>query len=927
MAKLPAPEDIQRARMPAATPGINVRLPDYEVQAKATQAYAAALGGSKDRPGLAQGLNALSVALEKGQDEVDDYETKKKLLDFQLNAEMALEERKRNMPIGAQGYAEGWQNDFKGMAADFVGKNDANIPASQRAKVGLALKRIDTQLAERATRDQFAEQDRFELDGLNETTNRLRSSVEADPGRLDEMRNEGRSLIELSRLTPAAKHKALQTYEKEIEKTYFISRMGRVQTKEDLDALKDELGPDLPDKRISVTPKGRSRMSQANSEVAAQAFQFFLNKGLDANKAAAIAANMSWEGGGKSDLVNPGDNYKNSPRAPHSAGIAQWNDRLPAAIQFWKSQGIEVPDGDLRDANYVRRMIKAIPLEAQLEWTWHEMNTSERAALGRIQASGDLPGAVAGAIGYHRPAGWSAGNPTAGHGYRDRLSIASEILNNYGIEGSVPGGAGEGYSGPGSRLSITERKAYWNQAQTEWQKQIVGLDKEIGNFEKVAGDGYTLPDGILGDLQKRVEATGDPTLQSRFRATLGLAAESQRLQQMPPPLLEQYTQNLRRNASEKGVTPEQEKYIAHAEKISATVRKNTSEDPLSWAQRTGIKLPIVAGQGPDGFSEPLKLEQMNFGAKDIDAVLARRMEQAKIVGSYYGQEPQAFTKIERDALKATLKQGGDAMLHVMGKIAKSAGEAGLPPEQVMKEFTKDAPEVAMIGDLVANNADKNLLNTAAKALAWKTSQKENFKPTIDRAMVKPDIGEYAEALKTQPTKVDAVRDTAALIYEYESRQKGKTEFDHDLYKDIVGRVMGKVTTPDGLSYGGVGKQGSGWFDGKWQTQVLVPPGIRTDMFDDMVGALRTSDFAYIGTPRTKSGNPIPIDKVRGATWVSVGPGQYELHLGQTPAGENKIAFDERGKPFVLDVRKMMDPLRRRKPDLFMGYDGVTPGVE
>lgn len=922
MAKLPAPEDIQRARMPASTPGVSMKAPDYGPMASSAKAYGEGLAN------LGKGVSALGHAIEKGQDEVDDYETKKKLLDFQLNAEMALEERKRNMPVGADGYADGWQNDFKGMAADFVGKNDENIPASQRLKVGLALKRIDAQLSERAQRDQFAEQDRAELDGLNETTNRLRSTVEADPGRLDEARKEGRSLIELSRLTPAAKHKALQIYDKEVEKTYFISKMGRVKSKEDLDALKEELGPDLPDKKISVTPRGRSRISQANSEVAGQAFQFFLNKGLDANKAAAIAANMAWEGGGKSDLVNPGDNYKNSPRAPHSAGIAQWNDRLPAAIQFWKSQGIEVPDGDLRDANYVRRMIKAIPLDAQLEWTWHEMNTSEGAALRRIQGSGDLPGAVAGAIGYHRPAGWSAGNPTNGHGYRDRLNIANEILANYGIEGAAPGDPKiPAYEGPMSRLTITERKAYWNQAQTEWAKQIAGIDREIGNFEKVAGDGYTLPDGILGDLQKRVEATGDPTLQSRFRATLGLAAESQRLQQMPPPLLEQYTQNLRRNASEKGVTPEQEKYIAHAEKISATVRKNTSEDPLSWAQRTGIKLPIVAGQGPDGFTEPVRLEQVNFGSKDIDAILARRMEQAKIVGSYYAQEPQAFTKIERDALKATLKQGGDTMLFVMGKISAAAGAAGIPPEQVMKEFTKDAPEVAMIGDLVANNADKPLLDTAAKALSFKVSQGEKFQSTIDKAMVKPDIGEYAEALRTQPTKVDAVKTTAALIYEYEHRQKGKTEFDHELYRDIVGRVMGKVTTPDGLSYGGVGKQGTGWFDGKWQTQVLVPPGIRTDMFDDMVGALRPQDLALTGTPRDASGKPMGIDEVRRATWVSVGPAQYILKTGERPDGRMIVAGDERGQPFVLDARQLMDPLRRRKPEMFMGYDGIAKGQE
>jgi hypothetical protein len=157
-------------------------------------------------------------------------------------------------------------------------------------------------------------------------------------------------------------------------------------------------------------------------------YQYFLSKGMAPHQAAAIAGNMAWEGGGRTDLVNPGDNWRNSPRAPHSIGIAQWNDRSPALINFARQQGIDIPDGDLRDARYAQDVIRRIPLKTQLDFTWQEMQGSEGRALRNITSAQDLTTANAGAIGYHRPAGWTSGNPYAGHGFQGRLSLANQIM-------------------------------------------------------------------------------------------------------------------------------------------------------------------------------------------------------------------------------------------------------------------------------------------------------------------------------------------------------------------------------------------------------------------------------------------------------------------------------------------------------------------
>lgn len=169
-------------------------------------------------------------------------------------------------------------------------------------------------------------------------------------------------------------------------------------------------------------------MANNRTAIGRQVYDFFVGAGYSPNQAAAIAGNMAWEGGGRSDLVNPNDNLRNSPGSPHSAGIGQWNDRLPNLVSMARGAGVDIPDGDLRDQRYVQDVIRRIPLEMQLEFAHAELGTSEGAANRRIQQAEGLQEAAAGAIGYHRPAGWTSGNPMAGHGFGGRLSLAQQIL-------------------------------------------------------------------------------------------------------------------------------------------------------------------------------------------------------------------------------------------------------------------------------------------------------------------------------------------------------------------------------------------------------------------------------------------------------------------------------------------------------------------
>jgi len=162
--------------------------------------------------------------------------------------------------------------------------------------------------------------------------------------------------------------------------------------------------------------------------------------------------------------------------------------------------------------------------------------------------------------------------------------------------------------------------------------------------------------------------------------------------------------------------------------------------------------------------------------------------------------------------------------------------------------------------------------------------------------------------------VDPVIRMTNAIYEYRHRYLGKDKFDDTLYKNIMAEVMGQTRGPDGALYGGVGRQSTGWLS---SANVIVPPSVRQDRFNDLVGAIRDSDLPVIGTPAHEDGRPLTVSEVRAAQWQSVGNGRYGLVVATSPDDKPMYAWDHtRNQPFVLDLNPIMGTLRKRVPDIF-----------
>lgn len=215
--RLPDATSLDIRPAPANSPALRVGAIDTQSQVAASKS-------------VAEGLRAISGGLDAAvaaDNEINDYDTKKKLLDFKLQSEMALEDHKRTMEPGAPGFSATWQQKYNGMARDFFGKSGSNIPPEQRQKVDLALVQHNTVLSERAQRSEMAERDRYHVEGLGTSVNRIVDAVQANPDNLDNHRREGQQLIDLSPISPAAKAKVKTDFLRATAETAFKERVAR----------------------------------------------------------------------------------------------------------------------------------------------------------------------------------------------------------------------------------------------------------------------------------------------------------------------------------------------------------------------------------------------------------------------------------------------------------------------------------------------------------------------------------------------------------------------------------------------------------------------------------------------------------------------------------------------------------------------------
>ena len=868
-----------------------MKAPDYgpiSAGAKAIEKGAENLGKAqveyaKGMSSFGSNLSKIGAELDAKAEEVDDFETKKRLMDFKLSSEMELEEFKRNMPVGGEGYTQSWLDIYRSRAADFVGKDDANIPASQRAKIGLALKSHEVALVERAQREENAERDRNTIDGLNTTVQTHRSRVEADPTRLGEVQAEVGKLIDLSPLTPAQRHVYARKVREGLSEAAALAYADRATSAQGLEEAKALLAPHAPDRRGGTLPAG------------------YVD---EIKRLEGFTPKAAW------DYKQHSNGYGTRARFPGEViDKAEAERRLDDEV----AKAAAIVDKFKPDLDPgTRAALISLTFNAGGSWT--------NAGLGAAIEAGDLPKARELLKQYNK-----AGGETLPGLVSRRNREASWIGR---MDGAEPGpNDAEAYAGPLADLPLAKRRALWAKAQGTFEKARGEVGKEIGAYEANAAMGILPPQPILDGLKRKVEAINDPTLAAQFNSTFQFAQEAAYLNKLPPQTIQSIVNETSAKLGDR-MTPEQGKRLEQVRKLEANVRSQVNADPMTYAHKVGLDVPVAMPEGrpaagseraaqeeslpPKVVLQKVQLQPLDFNAPDIDERIRQRGDTARNVGAYYQQPAQYFTKVERDALKDTLAKGGPAMLYTLGKLQNGLGSDGLL--QAMKEVSADrAPEVTMVGRLMATGGNADAINDAAQGL--KLRSQEGFISHVDQKMRAPEVQIASQVLARTPGMVDPVTRMADTIYETRHRTKGLKEFDVAEYRKIVNEVMGETTVGD-VKYGGVGYQGTGWTDGKWSTAVQVPPSVRQDKFDSVVNLLTPGDVAISGTPLYGDGKPMKLGDVKRSTFVTVGVGKYLLQTGTDEAGAPTFALDQKGAPFVLDMQSLVPSLKQRKPEWF-----------
>ncbi|TYC51620.1 hypothetical protein FMN50_20270 [Rhodobacterales bacterium] len=152
-----------------------------------------------------------------------------------------------------------------------------------------------------------------------------------------------------------------------------------------------------------TAPRGIVVGEKDSNERAAAARDYLIQKhGLQPYQAAAIAGHGMQESG--FDLAAVGDNGTAKGAFQHRG------DRLVNGQRFAARSGRSWDT-----------------LEAQLDFVMHELANSESYAGNALRNATNLDEAVAAFMHFERPAGYTRENPTAGHGYSNRLAYAKGL--------------------------------------------------------------------------------------------------------------------------------------------------------------------------------------------------------------------------------------------------------------------------------------------------------------------------------------------------------------------------------------------------------------------------------------------------------------------------------------------------------------------
>ena len=907
---LPQASDLQRRALANETP--NVRAPRLDFSPLAQSSRSIEEAGQS----IGRAISSYTNDVQAQEDERQKFETERKLLDFKLQMDDAAKQHRLTMQPGGEGYTDSLDQLYKQKASEFVGDKDANIPKQLRGYVGVQLTHQRVNLLERARTDQMSERERTDIEGLEQTLGRTRSTVEADPSRRDEMRAEGQRLIEGSpTISPAAKDRLRLKYNKTLDDTAIGSRILSARTADDYKAIEHDLAPSAPERVIRAKSGATVDVGDSPSVTITKAGDMSVVGTASGAKLRVANQHADRFAGLLSDLQAEGI----TPKADQSGG---YNPRtilgtsIPSKHATGEAVDINWSENEQGKPGAIREKLGADKIR-------------EIAARNGLKWGGDFK------------------RPDDMH-FEVDASIKRDVRQNP-VDGNDPGtpgpvddndpgnAAGQGhasseagaYAGPYQHLTLAERRHFYTQLQAQRTKQVNELSTEIKEYQGNAALGKLPPNDMLADLDRRVVATGEPKVIAAYTSMIQMADITRQLVQKTPVEVDAIARSLEAQTSDTS-TPEAQKQVAHVRQLADSMKEKTNKDPLTWVSAHGVQVPIGTN-GAGVVTAPVRLQQLDFNRPDIVAKLKERREQGQQIGAHFVQPAQFFTQGERDYLSDQLKLGGNRMVYTLGKLAEGFGE---DLGHVIKEIAPKSPEAARAGFLVATGGNPEAVKDIARTLERKADP--NHKLISPHAKdYQPHVDEVIGDVYRNFPKTESDSAVAAAVAIYENRVANGKPYDADVFKQSLRDAMGERADKDGQKYGGIVSTGSAWGGLYGKDNIILPSSMRQNAWREVVTSITTDDLKAAGLPipTTDTGQPVPMLKAMAGKLVQTGAGRYAIAMGDpSKPGEERWlmtggqaagvrAAQEAGaaqrKPFEIDLGKLEPILRQRFPTAFL----------
>lgn len=172
--------------------------------------------------GFGQIVKEAGASIQADLDQQDDYETKRRFVQFDLDQEKALDDAKRNVQPEAKGFTPGYMSSYDANAKNFF----ETVPENLKPKYDYLLTQRGANYEKRAYDYELAERDKYHLNDVDTQTQALRYRTTEKPESYRENLARGVSLIDASRLPPDTKTKLRKSFAQGVEEDAIRARIG-----------------------------------------------------------------------------------------------------------------------------------------------------------------------------------------------------------------------------------------------------------------------------------------------------------------------------------------------------------------------------------------------------------------------------------------------------------------------------------------------------------------------------------------------------------------------------------------------------------------------------------------------------------------------------------------------------------------------------